>query len=157
VILRLFEEFLDSAIEGPGAARLALTPRLRSDKLASAMPFSTPVAPPLMKQFKSAANGLTGRAAAEAIVQAVLAHFKAEVTVLDRHGIGELFRVGSGDPSHGIHGIHIHPISIQWGTWDLKAHKDAIAFLPDENLNMYVGSLLQALETGCYRAGFKHR
>jgi hypothetical protein len=110
-----------------------------------------------MRQFKGAAAGLNGRQAGEAIVVAILNHFKAEITVLDPHGTGELFRVGSGSPSHGIHGVHIHPVSVQWGTWELKAHKDAIAFLSDENFNMYLGTLLAALETGRYRAGFGYR
>jgi hypothetical protein len=110
-----------------------------------------------MRQFKSAAGGLSGRAAGDAIVRTILDHFKAEITVLDKHGVGELFRIGVGDPSHGIRGVHIHPITVQWGSWELKAHKDAIEFLTDENFNMYLGSLLEALETGRYRAGFKFR
>jgi hypothetical protein len=88
-------------------------------------------------------------------MQAVLNHFRAEITVLDQGGDGELFRVGSGAPSHEIHGVHVHPISVQWGTWQLKAHKDAVAFLTDEDFNMYLGTMLQALELGRYRVGFK--
>ena len=37
----------------------------------------------------------------------------------------------------------------------MKAHKVAIAFLTDDDFNMYLGTLLQALELGRYRAGFK--
>jgi hypothetical protein len=37
--------------------------------------------------------------------------------------------------------------------FELNAHKDAIAFLTDDDFNMYLGTLLQALELGCYRAG----
>jgi hypothetical protein len=98
---------------------------------------------------------MSQRQAGERIIQAVLAHFRAEVTVLDRDGDGELFRVGTGNPSHEIHGVHIHPISVQWGTWQLRAHKDAVAFLTDADFNMYLGTLLQALELGRYRVGFK--
>jgi hypothetical protein len=119
------------------------------------MPFSPPVPPALLRQFKKAADGFTGRRASEKIIEAILAHFRAEITVLTADGQGELFRVGTGSPSHGIHGVHIHPISVQWGTWELKAHKDAVAFLSDANFNMYIGLLLQALELGRYRAGFK--
>jgi hypothetical protein len=32
--------------------------------------------------------------------------------------------------------------------------KDAVAFLKDDDFNMYVGLLLQALELGRYRIGF---
>ena len=110
-----------------------------------------------MRQFKAAGNGLQGRLAGNTIVKAILDHFKAEITVLDKHGIGELFRIGFGDPSHGIHGVHIHPISIQWASWELKAHKDAIEFLSDDDFNMYLGSLLGALETGRFRSGFQFR
>jgi hypothetical protein len=46
------------------------------------------------------------------------------------------------------------PISVQWGTWQLKAHKDAVAFLTDTDFNMYLGKLLQALEVGRFRIGF---
>jgi hypothetical protein len=119
------------------------------------MPYSPPVQPQLLRQFKDAGRGLNHRQAGEQIIVAVLGHFRAEITVLDRDGDGELFRVGSGAPSHGIHGVHIHPISVQWGTWQLKAHKDAVAFLTDDDFNMYLGTLLQALELGRYRAGFK--
>lgn len=103
------------------------------------------------------ANGLSGRSAGDAIVRAILDHFDAEITVLDKHGVGELFRIGVGDPSHGIRGVHIHPVNVQWQTWELRAHKDAIEFLTDDHFNMYLGSLLQGLETGRYRAGFKFR
>jgi hypothetical protein len=108
-----------------------------------------------LRHFKNAGQGLSQRQAGERIIQAVLAHFRAEVTVLDAHRDGELFRVGAGNPSHGIHGVHIHPISIQWDSWQLKAHKDAVAFLKDADFNMYLGTLLQALELGRYRVGFK--
>jgi len=37
----------------------------------------------------------------------------------------------------------------------LKAHKDAVAFPANEDFNMYLGTLLQALELGRYRVGFK--
>jgi hypothetical protein len=122
------------------------------------MAFSSPLPWQLLKQFKGAANGFTGRQAGEKIVAAILAHFhQAEITVLTPDGGGELFRVGQGSPSHGIHGVHIHPTRIQWGTWELKAHKDPVALLSDDNFNMYVGTLLQALETGRYRVGFKKR
>jgi hypothetical protein len=75
--------------------------------------------------------------------------------VLDQFGEGELFRVGSGSPSHNIHGVHIHPVSVQWGTWQLRAHKDAVSFLTDDDFNMYVGTFLQALELGRFRVGLK--
>ncbi len=110
---------------------------------------------PLLRRFKDAGKGMSQRQAGEAIIRAVLDHFRAEITVLDRNGDGELFRVGKGDPSHGIHGVHIHPISVQWGTWELKAHKDAMAFLTDKDFNEYLGTLLLALEVGRYRVGFK--
>ena len=32
--------------------------------------------------------------------------------------------------------------------------KDAVAFLTDDDFNMYLGTLLQALELGRYRVGF---
>lgn len=118
------------------------------------MPYSTPVPPQLLRVFKDAGKGLPNRQAGERIIQAALNHFRAEITVLDRDGTGELFRVGSGNPSHAIHGVHVHPISVQWGTWQLKAHKDAVAFLSDDDFNMYLGTLLQALELGRYRVGF---
>lgn len=118
------------------------------------MAYSARVNPQLLRQFKEAGKGLSPRQAGERMIQAILNHFRAEITVLDQSGEGELFRVGSGDPSHGIHGVHIHPISVQWGTWQLKAHKDAVAFLTDDDFNMYLGTLLQALELGRYRAGF---
>jgi len=117
------------------------------------MAFSAPVAPQVLRTIKEAGKGLPQRQAGEHIMRAVLNHFGKEVTVLDRDGQGELFRVGAG-PSHGISGVHIHPISVQWGTWQLKAHKDAIEFLTDSDFNMYLGTLLQALEIGRYRAGF---
>jgi hypothetical protein len=119
------------------------------------MPLSSPVPPPLLRRFKEAGKGLTPRQSGERIIQAVLDHFRGEITVLDRTGEGELFRVGSGAPRHHIHGVHIHPISVQWGTWQLKAHKDAVAFLTDDDFNMYLGTLLQALELGRYRVGFE--
>jgi hypothetical protein len=37
----------------------------------------------------------------------------------------------------------------------LRAHKDAVAFLTDDDFNMYLGTLLQALELGRYRAGLE--
>ena len=98
---------------------------------------------------------MSPRQSGEQIILAVLNHFRAEITVLGPDGDGELFRLGSGAPSHAIHGVHIHPISVQWDTWQLKAHKDAIAFLTDDDFNMYLGTLLQALELGRYRAGFR--
>jgi hypothetical protein len=110
---------------------------------------------PLLRQFKDAGKGMSQRQAGEAIIRAVLDHFRAEITVLDKYVDGELFRVGKGDPSHGIHGVHIHPITVQWGTWELRAHKDAVAFLKDKNFNRYLGTLLLALEIGRYRVGFK--
>jgi hypothetical protein len=118
------------------------------------MPFSTPVPPVLLRQFKSAGYGFAGRQASEKIMEAILAHFRMEITVLTADGNGELFRVGSGNPSHGINGIHIHPTSVQYRTGELRAHKDAVAFLTDANFNMYIGLLLQALELGRFRAGF---
>jgi hypothetical protein len=118
------------------------------------MPLSAGVPAPLLRAFKATGKDLSPRLAGERIIQAVLTHFRAEITVLDATGDGELFRVGSGNPSHGIQGIHIHPISVQWGTWQLKAHKDAVAFLTDKDFNMYIGTLLQALELGRYRVGF---
>ncbi len=119
------------------------------------MPYSARVSPQLLRQFKNAGHGLSPRQGGERIIQAILDHFRAEITVLGRDGIDELFRVGTGDPSHGIHGIHIHPVSVQWGTWQLKAHKDAVAFLTDDHFNMYLGTLLQALEIGRFRVGFE--
>jgi hypothetical protein len=118
------------------------------------MALSQPVPRETLRQFRDAGKGLPPRQAGERIIQAALNHFKAEITVLDPHGNGELFRVGAGSPSHGIHGVHVHPISVQWGTWELKAHKDAVEFLKDADFNMYLGTLLQALELGRYRAGF---
>jgi len=121
------------------------------------MAFGPRVRPQILRQFKDAGKGLSPRHAGEQIILAVLNHFQAEITVLDRDGDGELFRVGEGSPRHGINGVHIHPISVQWGTWQLRAHKDAVAFLTDEDFNMYLGTLLQALELGRYRVGFKKR
>ena|ERR1035437_9771934 len=118
------------------------------------MPYTAPVHPLLLRQFKAAGEGLNPRQAGERIILAILDYFRAEITVLDRDGTGELFRVGSGAPSHNIHGVHIHPVSVQWGTWELKAHKDAVAFLSDVDFNMYLGTLLQALELGRFRVGF---
>ena len=117
------------------------------------MPFNAPVAPQLLRRFKEAGKGLPPRQAGEKIMMAALEHFRAEITVLDSGGTGELFRVGAGSPSHGIHGIHIHPVRVQWDTWDLKAHKDAVSFATDEHFNMYLGLFLQALELGRYRVG----
>jgi hypothetical protein len=119
------------------------------------MAYRTRVSPELLRQFKEASQGLDPRRAGETIILAVLDHFQAEITVLDRDGDGELFRVGMGYPSHGINGVQIHPLYVQWGTWQLKAHRDAIAFLTDEDFNMYLGTLLQALELGRFRAGFE--
>jgi hypothetical protein len=118
------------------------------------MAYTTPVHPQLLRQFKAAGEELSPRQAGEHIILAILTYFRAEIAVLDRDGSGELFRVGSGAPSHNIHGVHIHPISVQWDTWRLRAHKDAIAFLTDDDFNMYLGTLLQALELGRYRVGF---
>jgi hypothetical protein len=42
-------------------------------------------------------------------------------------------------------------------THEMIAHKDAIALLTDNDFNMYVGLLLQALELGRYRVGFNKR
>lgn len=119
------------------------------------MPYAPRVPLTLLRQFKSAGQGISGRQAGIRIIEAILAHFRAEITVLDKDGDGELFRVGSGNPRHGIHGIHIHPVSIHSLTFQLQAHKDAIDLLSDADFNMYVGLLLQALELGRYRAGFK--
>ena len=119
------------------------------------MSYAVRVPPNLLRQFKSAGLGFTGRQAGVKIIEAILAHFRAEITVLDKDGFGELFRVGSGNPRHGIHGIHIHPVSIHSQTFEMQAHKDAIDLLADEDFNMYLGLLLQALELGRYRAGFK--
>lgn len=121
------------------------------------MPFSTPATTAQIRQFKRAADGLNGRVAGEAIVKAVLAAYKAEITVMDRYGLSELFRIGIGHPSHGIHGVHIHPIKFHGLTGESKAHTDAVALMTDDEFNMYVGTLLQALETGCFRAGFSYR
>jgi hypothetical protein len=118
------------------------------------MPFSPRASPQLLRTFKDSGKGLPPRQAGERIILSILAHYRAEVTVLDSNGTGELFRVGMGFPRHGIHGVHIHPISVQWGTWELRAHKDAVAFLKDGDFNMYIGLLLQALELGRYRIGF---
>ncbi len=112
------------------------------------MALSQRVPAPLLRDFKAAGKGLSPRLAGERIIQTVLNHFRAEITVLDATGEGELFRVGSGSPSHHIHGVHIYPISVQWGTWQLKTHKDAVAFLTDADFNMYIGTFLQALELG---------
>jgi hypothetical protein len=121
---------------------------------AAKMPFNDPVSRELLRGFKSAGGGLPKRQAGAKIVEAILAHYKAEITVYNDDGHGELFRIGSGNPSHGIQGIHVHPISVAWGTWELKAHKDAVAFLTDDDFNMYLGKLLQALEVGRFRVGF---
>jgi hypothetical protein len=110
-------------------------------------------APQLLRQLKEAGKGLSPRKAGERILQAALDLFRAEITVLDQLGESELFRVGSGSPSHNIHGVHIHPVSVQWGTWQLRAHKDAVSFLTDD-VNMSIGTFLQALELG-FRVGFK--
>jgi hypothetical protein len=118
------------------------------------MPLSSRVSRQLLRTFKESGKGLPPRQAGERIIQSILQHYRAEVTVLDSNGTGELFRVGMGFPSHEIHGVHIHPISVQWGTWELRAHKDAVAFLKDDDFNMYLGLLLQALELGRYRIGF---
>ena len=119
------------------------------------MGYSLRVSPQLLRQFKSAGQGLQGRQAGIRIVEAVLAHFRAEITVLDQDATGELFRVGQGDPRHGVHGVHIHPITLHSRTHEMIAHKDAVALLTDTDFNMYIGLLLQALELGRYRAGFK--
>lgn len=118
------------------------------------MPFSPRVPTELLRTFKEAGKGLPPRQAGEQIIQTILSYYRAEITVLDSNGTGELYRVGMGFPSHGIQGVHVHPISVQWGTWELKAHKDAVAFLKDDDFNMYLGLLLQALELGRYRIGF---
>jgi|SRR5579859_2289771 len=52
----------------------------------------TPSTPEQIKHFKSAAAGLRGRTAGNAIVKSILDFYKAEITVLDRYAIGELFR-----------------------------------------------------------------
>jgi hypothetical protein len=119
------------------------------------MAYSPPVHPQLLREFKDAGKGLEPRRAGERIIQAILNHFRAEITVLDRDGIGELFRVGSGSPSHDIVGAHIHPVTVQYKTWQLKADRHAVAFLRDDDFNMYLGTLLQALELGRYRVGFE--
>ncbi len=121
------------------------------------MAYSTPVHPQVLREFKAAGEGWPPRQAGERIIQAILNYYHAEITVLDPFGDGELFRVGTGAPSHNIHGVHIHPVSVQWGTWQLKAHKDAIAFLTDDDFNMYLGTLLQALELGRFRVGFEKK
>ena len=59
------------------------------------MPYSTPVPPQLLRVFKDAGKGLSNRQAGERIIQAALNHFRAEITVLDRDGTGELFELGS--------------------------------------------------------------
>ena len=74
------------------------------------MPYGLPVPPQLLRQFKDAGKGLSPRQAGERTIQVVLDHFRAEVTVLDRDGEGELFRLGSGTPSHDIHGVHVEGI-----------------------------------------------
>jgi hypothetical protein len=121
------------------------------------MSFGTPATPEQIKHFKSAAAGLSGRTAGDAIVKSILDFYKAEITVLDRYAIGELFRVGIGYPSHGIYGIHVHPIRFHGLTGESRAHKDPVELMTDEKFNMYVGLLLQALETGCFRSTVKSR
>ena len=108
----------------------------------------------LLRAFKNAGAGHPPRQAGERIVEAILAHYQHEITVYTDDRQGELFRIGKG-PRHGISGIHIHPISVQFDTWELKAHKDAVAFLTDKDFNMYLGTLLQALELGRFRVGFE--
>jgi hypothetical protein len=49
------------------------------------MSFGTPATPEQIKHFKSAAAGLSGRTAGEAIVKSILDFYKAEITVLDRY------------------------------------------------------------------------
>jgi hypothetical protein len=120
------------------------------------MPFSTPATAAQIRQFKQAANGLSGKIAGEAIVKAVLAAYNGEITVMDRHGLNELFRIGLG-PRHGIDAIHVHPISFHGRTGESKAHKDPFDLMSADEFNMYVGTLLLSLETGCFRAGFKYR
>src|SRR5262249_23275068 len=67
----------------------------------------------VLSHVKDAGNGLQGRESGLKIVEDVLAHFRnVEITVLDKTGVGELFRVGCGEGRHGIHGIHIHPLAI---------------------------------------------
>ena len=117
------------------------------------MQLGAPVPSELLRTFKESGRGLASRQAGERIIQSILEHFRAEVTVLDSYRTGELFRVGMGFPSHGIHGVHVHPVFVQWGSWELRAHKDAVAFLKDADFNMYLGTLLQALELGLYRVG----
>jgi hypothetical protein len=47
------------------------------------MSFGTPATPEQIKHFKSAAAGLSGRTAGDAIVKSILDFYKAEITVLD--------------------------------------------------------------------------
>lgn len=120
------------------------------------MPYSVPLPAPVLRQLKSAGRGLTGRLAGIKIMEAVLAHFRqVEITVLNGHGDGELFRIGTGNPRHGIHGVHIHPVMVHSQTFQLEAAKHAVLAIKDEDFNMYLGLLLQALELGRYRVGFK--
>ena len=61
------------------------------------MPFNDPVSRELLKGFKGTGGGLPKRQAGEKIVEAILAHYKAEITVYTDDGHGELFRIRSGN------------------------------------------------------------
>jgi hypothetical protein len=126
--------------------------------------FDPPIPPSLINQFKSAGDGLVGPYVGEAIITAIVAYFKAEVTVLSKEFNSEIFRVGYGDGPpgtkypHGIKGVHIHE-----GTFNLHApagvrkysvQKDAIAFLTCPEGELYLNDLLEALARGEYRSGF---
>jgi hypothetical protein len=119
------------------------------------MKFTQPPTAAELRDFKSAGDGQAGRHKGYAIVLAILNFYKMEITVYDRRSHdGELFRVGLGNPSHGINGIHIHPCFYHYRTGVPKPGKDAVALITDDDYNKYVGLLLQALELGNFRAGF---
>jgi len=110
-----------------------------------------------MRQFTSRGNGLNGAYAAEAIMQAVLDYFDAEITVYDRSQTHEMFRVGSGN-RHDISGVHIHPKEFVWNRKEndliQRDEEKAIALIAQTDFNSYLGTLLQALTVGSYRRGF---
>lgn len=72
------------------------------------------------------------------------------MTVFDSSGLHELFRIGTGN-RHGITGAHVHEPYIQFETWLIRPRTDAVPLHGNPDYNYYIGTLVQALETGRYR------